>query len=204
MAAAPDRPVAAASPAAVTPAGDRRIAAMIRVLVLAAMTACSAAPAAAPAAVRDDGDRFGPLEVGADYRRYRRVTDLPYLSTVHGGRWVHVYISEVGADAYLRGSDIPVGTVVVKASWQPDAAGQPSSVAGPIFVMEKRAPGYAPDHGDWWFAIHWASPPPDRRTGRAAPLYWRGTSARVDYCRDCHDAYDRGLGGLVPSSVLGR
>jgi hypothetical protein len=170
----------------------------------ALLLAAAACGASARAGDRVDEDRFGPLDVGADYTRFRRVTSLPYLSTVHGGRWVHVFVNEVGANAYVGGAAIPVGTVVVKASWESDAAGQPSSVAGPLFVMEKRAPGYAPEHGDWWYAIHWAEPTPTQRARLGGPIYWRGSSPKVEYCTDCHDAYDRGLGGLVPSSVLER
>jgi hypothetical protein len=158
---------------------------------------------APPAAARDmaasSESSYGPLEVGADFETYRRVTDEPFLSTVHGNRWVHVYANEVGAAAYLAGTEIPVGTIVVKASWQDDG-GRASAIRGPTYVMEKRAPGYAPDHDDWYVAIHWESPP----ASFGAPLYWRGKSPRVEYCYDCHDGYDRGLGGLVPSSQLPR
>jgi len=171
---------------------------LLAALALVATAACggsasgTAAPRPAPA-----------LEVGADYRTYRRVTDGPYLSTVHGGRWVHVFVNAIGADAYVSGAPIPVGTIVVKESWE--AAGdRPSNVPGPLFVMQKRAPGYAPDHGDWWYALYWPDPPPAQRAKFGGPIYWSGTSPRVEYCSDCHDAYDRGLGGLVPSSVLQR
>jgi hypothetical protein len=173
------------------------------VVALALVTACSSpARPAAPASARpaDPESVYGPLEVGADYASYRRLTDRPFLSAVHGDRWVDVYVNEIGADAYLSGGPIPVGTVVVKTSWQ--AAGdQPSQTPGPIFVMEKRARGYAPDHDDWWYAIHWAAPPAG---SKFKPMYWRGASPKAEYCTDCHDTYDRGLGGLVPSSLLRR
>ncbi len=151
----------------------------------------------------DGTDRFGPLEVGADYLSYRRVTPEPFLSAVHGDRWVDVYVNEVGADAYLDNGEMPVGSIVVKTSWQ-DEAGAPSTVPGPLYIMERRPAGYAPEHGDWYFAIHWANPTPDQAGTLGGPLYWRGRSARVAYCYDCHDNYDRGLGGLVPSSVVPR
>lgn len=144
---------------------------------------------------------FGPLEVGADFPQFRRVTPAPFLSLVHGNRWVHVYVTPSAADAYVGTGEIPVGTTIVKASWI-DAGGRASSTPGPIYVMQKRAAGYAPEHGDWYYAIHWAKP-----TGKFAsmgPFYWRGASPRVEFCYDCHDAYDRSLGGLVPSSLLPR
>jgi hypothetical protein len=33
-----------------------------------------------------------------------------------------------------------------------------------------------------------------------APLYWRGRSERVQYCEDCHNAFDNRMGG-VPNDV---
>ncbi|MBA3398063.1 MAG: cytochrome P460 family protein [Deltaproteobacteria bacterium] len=146
---------------------------------------------------------FGPLEIGADYARYVKLTDKPFLSLDHGNRWVEVYVNEVGAAAYESSAPIPVGTIIVKSSWL-DANGAPSQVAGPLYVMEKRAPGYAPAHGDWWFAIHWAKPPAEDAAQFGGPLYWRGHSKRVDYCEACHDDYDRSIGGLIPSSILKR
>jgi len=153
--------------------------------------------------VRDPEAVFGPLEIGADYARYVKLTDAPFRSLDHGDRWVEVYVSANGAAAYEGTGEIPVGTVVVKTSWL-DVDGAPSNIAGPIFVMEKRAPGYAPAHGDWWYAIHWANPPADDAKRFGGPIYWRGRSPRVQSCVDCHDDYDRGLGGLIPSSILRR
>jgi hypothetical protein len=148
-------------------------------------------------------DAFGPLEVGADYASYRRVTDEMFRSLVHGNRWVHVYVNEIGVQPYLDSGEIPVGTIIVKTSVQ-NVDGRPSDIEGPIFVMEKRAKGYAPEHGDWWYAIHWANPPPQEAARFGGPFYWRGRSQRVEYCWKCHDDYVNSLGGLIPSSLLPR
>ncbi|HEY0483434.1 MAG TPA: cytochrome P460 family protein [Kofleriaceae bacterium] len=190
---------------------------MLRPLALAVVVAqgagCGGAPAAADreASLRaraaggaaTDEDRYAPLDVGADYARYRKLTDRPFQSLDHGNRWVDVYVNAIGAGAYLSGAPIPVGTIVVKTSWQNDG-GRPSSVAGPVFVMEKRAAGYAPEHDDWYFAIHWAHPPPAEASKLGGPIYWRGKSPRAAYCWKCHDTYDRRLGGLVSSTQLPR
>jgi hypothetical protein len=179
-----------------------RTRAIIR-LALLALVACGA-PAATPAPPTPAAEgRYARLDVGADYATYRRLTTAPFLSAVHGDRWVHVYVNEVGADAYLLGTPIPVGTIIVKESWE-GRDGRASSVPGPIFVMEKRAAGYDADHEDWWYAIHWAEPTPAQRAKLGGPIYWRGKSPKVAYCYDCHDSYDRGLGGLVPTGVLMR
>lgn len=158
---------------------------------------------AGPGARSADEAAFGPLEVGANYRSFRKVSAEPFLSLDHGNRWVEVWVNEVGAQAYVDETEIPVGTIVVKTSWV-TVNKRRTDVAGPIFVMEKRAPGYAPEHGDWWFAIHWANPPAADARKYGGPVYWRGRSHKVDYCWECHDNYDRGLGGLVPSSLLPR
>jgi hypothetical protein len=148
-------------------------------------------------------EAFGPLEVGGDYASYRRVTDEMFRSLDHGNRWVHVYVNATGVEPYLAGGDIPVGTVIVKTSVQ-NVDGKPSDIEGPIFVMEKRAPGYAPEHDDWWYAIQWANPPEAEAKKFGGPFYWRGTSLKVAYCWKCHDDYANSLGGLVPSSLLPR
>jgi hypothetical protein len=164
--------------------------------------ATTAHTAANPTAGQRDSE-FGPLEVGADYLSYRRVTDAPYRSLAHGNRWVEVYVNATGAEAYLDGSPMPVGSIIVKTSVQ-DAAGKPSTTPGPIFVMEKRTPDYAIEHGNWYFAIRWASPTPDQLRQLGGPIYWRGSSPHIAYCQECHDEYDRGLGGLIPSASLPR
>ncbi len=199
---------------------------MRRTLMIGALVACGGAPAtpADPSAATSgasgadqearlrmaaarlpaaDEDSFGPLEVGADYLSYRKVTDKPFQSLDHGNRWVDVYVNAIGATEYLSGAPVPIGTIVVKTSWQDDH-GAPSNVVGPLFIMEKRAPGYAPEHDDWYFAIHWANPPPSEAKKFGGPIYWRGKSKRAAYCWECHDLYDRRLGGLTPSSQLPR
>src|SRR4051812_34238581 len=103
----------------------------MRCMLAIALAACGGAPAAptdreghlraAAAAQPEDAESvFGPLEVGADYARYRKVTDKPFQSLDHGNRWVDVYVNAVGAGAYLSGAPVPIGTIVVKTSWQDD------------------------------------------------------------------------------------
>jgi hypothetical protein len=184
---------------------------MLRSSAIVAIAACAPADpeatlrARAASATATDEDSYAPLDVGADYLGpgYRKLTDQPFQSLDHGSRWVDVYVNAIGAAEYLSGAPIPVGTIIVKTSWQDDH-GRPSDVAGPLFVMEKRAAGYGAAHDDWFFAIHWAAPPPADAARFGGPIYWRGKSKRADYCWQCHDAYDRHLGGLVSSTQLPR
>jgi hypothetical protein len=136
-----------------------------------------------------------PLEVGGDYLQYTKLTPEPFLSAVHGNRLVNVYVTPSAAQAYLSGGEMPVNAVVVKDSFE-NVNGQPGP-AGPIFVMQKRAPGYAPEHGDWYYGLYWAQP-----NGKV--LAAQGKEPGVGYCISCHDSYDRQLGGLVPTSQLMR
>ncbi len=178
--------------------------ALVAVLVACGSGGPAGHPRATPAPAAEGAeDRYGPLEVGADYLRYRKLTDRPFESLDHGSRWVDVYVNERGAAAYLSGAPIPVGTIIVKTSWQA-AHGAPSQVPGPIFVMEKRAAGDLPARDDWDVAIHRADPPPAERAKLGGPIYWRGKSPRAAYCWECHDLYDRRLGGLVSSAQLPR
>lgn len=145
----------------------------------------------------DDASRFGPLEVGADWQTYVKMNTEPVRSETHGGRLVDTYVSPLGAAAYLDDeAEIPVGTVLVKTSQQPD--GSP----GPLFVMEKKAPGSDPERGDWYYAIHWAEPPAAWQKKLGGPIYWRTPSPKAAYCFDCHDNYERSLGGVPRSQRI--
>jgi hypothetical protein len=145
-----------------------------------------------------DESAYGPLEVGSDWESYEKMNKAPVPSKTHGGRFVDTYVNTVGAAAY-KGDDapIPVGTVIVKTSWE-SKDGQPTTVPGPIFVMKKMEPGYAPDHEDWYYGIHWAEPTPGQLKYLKGPIYWRGKSPKVSYCVSCHDNYDRELGSVPP------
>jgi hypothetical protein len=140
----------------------------------------------------DEGSTFGPLEVGADWQTYTRVNTTSFHSPTHGGRMVDVLVNDVGLAAYQGGDDvaIPVGAIIVKTSREESGA------AGPIFVMEKRAAGFDPDHEDWYYAIHWADPPEPWATRLGGPLYWRTPSKKADYCWECHESFERELGGV--------
>ncbi len=141
----------------------------------------------------DTGSQFGPLEAGADLESYIKLNSAAFPSPTHGGRMVDVYVNEIGVAAYRdpeQEAEIPVGTIVVKTSMEPDGS------AGPIFVMEKRAAGFNPEQGDWWYAIHWAEPPAKWAKKLGGPIYWRTPSKQAQYCSDCHDSFERELGGV--------
>ena len=139
---------------------------------------------------------FGPLEVGADWQSYTKLNTEPVQSEDHGGRFVDTYVNAKGVEAYKNpDAEIPVGTVVVKVSWE-NEGGKPTDKQGPIFVMEKKAPGYDDENENWYYAIHWAEPVEPMRK-KYGQIYWRSPSPKVKYCFDCHNGYDRQL-GMIP------
>ena len=139
----------------------------------------------------DEASQFAPLEIGTDWQSYTKLNKASYLSETHGGRMVDTYVNEAGFEAFKKGEDLPVGSIVVKTSKD-----SKDGTEGPLFVMEKRAPGFNKEHGDWWFAIHWANPPEKWKKTLGGPVYWRTPSKKAMYCSDCHDNYVTGMGGV--------
>jgi len=156
-----------------------------------------ASPTAPPAkaAAADPNAVYGPLDVGADYTSYRKVTKAPQISKTHGGRLVEIWVNDVGYDAYVGEKDeLPVGSIIVKTSEEVED-GKGIGVAGPIFVMQKREAGYDPDRNDWYYALHWEQVPQRwKKAVRADQVYWRSPSPKVGYCWKCHEDYLRELG----------
>jgi len=70
--------------------------------------------------------------------------------------------------------------------------------------MRKEPAGYAPDHEDWSYAIHWAQPTAAQAKLLGGPIYWRGKSPKIEYCWKCHDNYDRSVGGIPSGHMAGR
>ena len=136
---------------------------------------------------------YGPLEVGADWESYNKMNTTPVESDDHGGRFVDTYVNNVGLEAYKKeDAEVPVGTIVVKTSWERDGD-KPSETPGPIFVMEKKAAGFDPPNGDWYYGFHWEKPT-GKRFESWGPTYRRTPSPKVKGCWSCHNDYDRQLG----------
>jgi len=138
---------------------------------------------------------IGPLGVGAGYENWTALTTDKWRSETHGGRMVLTYVNDVGVEAYKNeDTEIPVGTVIVKPSWERDGA------TGPVFVMEKRAAGYAPDNDNWYYALYWPEIAAKWQKKFDKPVYWESPSSKVNYCVNCHENYERELGG-IPDEV---
>src|SRR5688572_1967479 len=68
----------------------------------------------------DEQSKFGPLEVGADWKTYTKLNKAAFPSETHGGRMVDTYVNTVGLEAFKKGEDMPVGSIVVKTSKDAD------------------------------------------------------------------------------------
>jgi hypothetical protein len=114
----------------------------------------------------------------ADYRGWTAASTAPAVTGPHGERFLMTFVNPVGADAYLEFKDegalMPAGTVIAKESFSVGADRVASP--GPLFFMEKVAPGRSPDTGDWFYM----AVAPD-----GAPMAVDVVTA----CNVCHAAY---------------
>ena len=109
------------------------------------------------------------------YRDWRRFSRVSYPAEAHGTRFMNNYASATGNDAYGRWEGVggmPEKSVVAKDSFIVTEDGKVS--VGPLFIMEKRAPGYSQLSRDWHYTIVM----PDGAARDAAGIQ--------KFCNDCH------------------
>ena len=127
-------------------------------------------------------DRYrlsGESGAGA-YPNWRRYNTVPYRSATHGERFVNNYANGFGRD-YGRFEDagvMPRGTVLAKDSFA--VTGEGEVFSGPLFLMEKMAPGFNPDSGDWRYTMIM----PD---GSLFGTTGGDGDGRVKFCIACHE-----------------
>lgn len=148
----------------------------------------------------DEFATYAALDVGADYKSWDKLNKTPVKSKTHGGRFVDTYVNKVGVEAYKKDdAEIPVGTIIVKSSFEVDDNDKATDVAGPLFIMERKAG--KDGKGEWWYGLHWEKVPAQWQDAMGgSQAYWRTPSDKVGYCSDCHDNYDRELGGIPKSA----
>ncbi len=114
-----------------------------------------------------------------DYRAWQRFNTSPYISDQHGARFVNVYINE-NSENFFTASDtdpMPVASIVIKDSISAVESGGISR--GPLFVMEKMPPGFAPDFGDWRYSIIMPN-------GKLFDITGGPGNRAVEFCGECH------------------
>jgi hypothetical protein len=127
-----------------------------------------------PPTTRDAGAVDGASALPGDYQKtFTKLNDVRFVSKGHAtGRWdVDVYANALGAEALAKQArEAPVGAIVVQEHFEKSGSRGP----GPVMVMEKRAKGYAPTHGDWRWTV----------VGAGGQLVRDGV---VESCAGCHD-----------------
>jgi hypothetical protein len=137
----------------------------------------------------------------ADLSGLAKMNTSPWISKTHGGRWVNTYVSKIAVKAYQNSASLPVGALVVKESFE-DNGGNPSTVAGPLYVMQKGPKGSSPETNDWRYAMEWDKPVAGNPEGISQPVTWLPGDASLNSCVKCHNHFHTvdDMGG-VPDSV---
>ena len=99
------------------------------------------------------GYRLSRDPSAASYRRWLRVNSTPYRSATHGERFVSNYANDIGRAyrAFEKAGPMPVGAILAKDSFAVTARGD--VFTGPLFLMEKMAPGFLPEARDWRYSM---------------------------------------------------
>jgi hypothetical protein len=115
------------------------------------------------------------------YRTWTRFNKVPYRSATHGERYVNNYANPAGQayGKFEESGTLPQGTVLAKDSFAVTARGDVFS--GPIFLMEKMAPGFKPEARDWRYSMIM----PD---GSIFGVTNGQDTERVEFCIACHEA----------------
>lgn len=131
-------------------------------------------------------DMGGAYELSQDpnaagYQRWIRFNTAPYPSATHGSRYVNNYGNGL-ARGYARPNAfeaLPEGAVLAKDSFAVTSDGD--VFLGPLFLMEKMAPGFDPKSRDWRYSMIM----PD---GSFFGMTGGDNDADVRFCVTCHEA----------------
>lgn len=120
----------------------------------------------------------------ANYRNWVQASTLPANPGFHTERFLMTWVNDIGAAEYLKYAEnptIPAGTVLAKESFSVTDAGK--VVKGPLFLMEKAAPGTSPKTDDWMYTMV---------SAKGAPQGINVFTA----CSECHQGNFGSTGGL--------
>ncbi len=113
------------------------------------------------------------------YRDWRRYNRVPYRSATHGERFVNNYGNGLAKayGSFESAGPMPKGALMAKDSFAVTAHGDVFS--GPLFLMEKMAPGFSPANNDWRYSMIMPDGSLFGETGGPG-------AARVKFCHTCH------------------
>lgn len=123
------------------------------------------------------GYQRGDNEIANAYDAWEPTATGPANPGVHSGRYMMTYVNDIGREDYVAyrsdNPSFPVGTKIAKESFA--VKGERDFRAGPLFTMEKVAPGIADDTDGWVY---------DRVNALGRPM---PTSQK--FCHSCHQAF---------------
>ncbi|MHA1530208.1 MAG: cytochrome P460 family protein [Alphaproteobacteria bacterium] len=118
-----------------------------------------------------------------EYRDWRVVSTSPFVSATHGSMMINHIVNPVAAELYTQweeteGKRFAEGSILAKESYRVTADGEVR--IGPLFLMEKVAPGASPETDDWIYTRVFTDGRFQRTLGPGA--------SRMIFCHDCHAA----------------
>lgn len=134
------------------------------------------------------------LEVATAYVNWDNYSAAPYLSALHGSRYVNNLGNEAAASyaEWEAGGPMVPGGILVKDSMTISTTGKVG--VGPLFLMEKMEAGWNPDSDDWKYSLVTANGSVFGET--------KGTNAgAVGFCVDCHLAAERDHMFFLPEEL---
>jgi hypothetical protein len=131
------------------------------------------------------------------YRSWPRYNTAPYRATEHGDRYLNNYVNPDGAayGKFEQAGVMPEGAVIAKDSFSVLESGR--SFAGPLFLMEKLAPGASPETRNWRYTMIM----PD---GSVWGTTGGDNAEKVAFCPACHNAAEPDALFLLPEAYRAR
>ncbi len=118
-----------------------------------------------------------PVVLG--YQSWKRYNKTPYRSSNHGERFVNHYANDKAADygKFEKLQKLPTGSIIIKDSFTVTRNG--AVMTGPLFMMEKMEPGFAPSGGNWRYLML-------RPNGALVGMTGGADAGKVRFCAECH------------------
>ncbi|MEM7545660.1 MAG: cytochrome P460 family protein [Pseudomonadota bacterium] len=105
------------------------------------------------------GWQKGGHPVAAEYKTWTAAASYPAAVGTHGNRLLFTYVNDIGKEQYLKfeeeGVTMPVGSILAKESFNAHTKGDKIGQlrAGPLFLMEKVAPGTFDETDNWKYTL---------------------------------------------------
>ncbi|MBT5046908.1 MAG: hypothetical protein HOM58_00270 [Rhodospirillaceae bacterium] len=142
----------------------------------------------------DSGD-----PVTGAYQTWPRYNKVPYRSSLHGEIFVNNYANPLARHygKFEKLGRLPEGAIVIKDSFTVTERGE--VMTGPLFLMEKKEPGFNVTSNDWLFMTIAADGTVEGMT--------KGKGAKkVQFCATCHNKAPGGHDNLyfLPEEIRQR